>query len=73
MSAKLTVNCSSNGNISITAGTDIGASSNTVLVTVQDGTRSRDRQVTATITVSVVDKPGAPLLFPVSGQPAEAR
>lgn len=70
-SAKLTVNCSSNGNISITAGTDIGASSNTVLVTVQDGTRSRDRQVTATITVSVVDKPGAPLLSPVSGQPAD--
>ena len=65
------MNCSSNGNISITAGTDIGASSNTVLVTVQDGTRSRDRQVTATITVSVVDKPGAPLLSPVSGQPAD--
>ena len=41
---------------------DVGASTNTVLVTVQDGTKSKDREVTASITVSVIDKPEPPLL-----------
>ena len=43
---------------------DVGASTNTVLVTVQDGTKSKDREVTASITVSVIDKPEPPLLSP---------
>ena len=71
-SAKLTVaGCSGSGSLSITAAGDIGASTNTVVVTVQDATRTRERQVTATITVSVADRPEAPLLSPVAGKPAD--
>jgi neurocan core protein len=71
-SSKLTVSaCDSSGNISITAASDIGASSNTVLVTVQDGTKAKDREVTGTITISVIDKPEAPLLSPVAGEPQD--
>ncbi|MBW3081424.1 Ig-like domain-containing protein [Bifidobacterium saguinibicoloris] len=70
--AKLTVQCNSSGSIAITAASDIGASSNKVLVTVQDGTKSADRKVTGTITVSVIDKPDAPLLSPVDAKPQDA-
>lgn len=53
--------------IAVTAAKDIGASSTRVLVTVGDATGSADRQVTATYTFSVVDRPGAPILFPITG------
>ena len=61
--AKLTIaGCDASGNITIAVASDVGASTNTVLVTVQDGTKSKDREVTASITVSVIDKPEPPLL-----------
>lgn len=48
--------------ISVTAAKDIGASSTRVLVTIGDATGSADRQVTATYTFSVVDRPDAPII-----------
>lgn len=49
--------CDASGNVTIAVASDVGASTNTVLVTVQDGTKSKDREVTASITVSVIDSP----------------
>ncbi|WEV70135.1 Ig-like domain-containing protein [Bifidobacterium sp. ESL0775] len=69
--AKLKVDCGSKGSIGIHAAADIGASSNTVVVNVQDATKTKEREVSATITISVIDKPAAPLLSPVAGQPAD--
>ncbi|MBW3090975.1 Ig-like domain-containing protein [Bifidobacterium miconisargentati] len=69
-STKLTVDaCDPSGRISITAASDIGASTSTVLVTVEDGSKVKERQVTGTITVSVIDRPEPPLLSPVGGEP----
>jgi large repetitive protein len=65
-SAKLKVECGKSGSITINASEDIGASSNTVVVNVQDATKTRERQVSGTITLSVIDKPAAPLLAPYS-------
>ena len=67
-SSRLTVSCDGSGMVSVAAARDIGASVNRVLVTVQDATGSEDRQVTGTLTVSVVDRPQAPLLSPVDAQ-----
>lgn len=54
--------------ISVTAAKDIGASSTRVLVTIGDATGSADRQVTATYTFSVVDRPDAPSVSPIAGE-----
>ncbi|MDF7640389.1 Ig-like domain-containing protein [Bifidobacterium sp. ESL0784] len=70
--AKLKVDCGSRGSIGIHAAADIGASSNTVVVNVQDATKTKEREVSATITISVIDKPAPPLLSPVAGQPADS-
>ncbi|WEV42684.1 Ig-like domain-containing protein [Bifidobacterium sp. ESL0682] len=69
--AKLKVDCGAKGTIVIRAAADIGASSNTVVVNVQDATHTKEREVSTTITVSVIDKPAPPLLSPVAGQPAD--
>ncbi|KFI93975.1 fibronectin type III domain-containing protein [Bifidobacterium saguini DSM 23967] len=70
--AKLSVTgCGASGTIEISAASDIGASSNTVLVTVQDGTKTKEREVTGSITISVIDKPDAPLLSPIAGDPQD--
>lgn len=66
-SAKLTVDCPGNGMITITAAPDIGASTTHVIVTVRDATMTKEREVTGTISVSVTDKPEAPLLSPIAG------
>ena len=71
--AKFIVACPSNGVISITASSDIGASNNTVVVTVRDATRTRERETTGTINVAVSDKPDAPLLSAVSTKPQDGR
>lgn len=60
------------GNIAITVASNVGASTNTVFVTAQDDTRSKDREVTASIIVSVIDKPGPSLLSPVAGEPQDS-
>ena len=70
--SKLTVQCGADGVITVTAASDIGGSSNRVLVTVQDGTKSDERKVTGTVTVSVMDKPDAPLLSPVDAKPQDS-
>lgn len=70
-SAKLKVDCGASGSVTIHAASDIGASTNTVVVTVQDATKTRERQVSGTITLSVIDKPAPPLLSPVSGKPTD--
>lgn len=72
-SAKFIVTCPSNGVISITASSDIGASNNTVVVTVRDATQTRERETTGTINVAVSDKPDAPLLSAVSTKPQDGR
>ena len=69
--SKLTVDCPSNGVVSIRAASDIGASTNKVVVTVRDATKTKEREVTGTISVSVMDKPDAPLLSAVSGDPQD--
>ncbi|MCF2562378.1 fibronectin type III domain-containing protein [Bifidobacterium boum] len=71
--AKFIVACPSNGVISITASSDIGASNNTVVVTVRDATQTRERETTGTINVAVSDKPDAPLLSAVSTKPQDGR
>lgn len=68
---KLKVGCSAKGTISIRASADIGASSNTVVVNVQDATHTKEREVSATVTIAVIDKPDPPLLSPVAGMPAD--
>ncbi|WP_137657132.1 Ig-like domain-containing protein [Bifidobacterium moukalabense] len=70
-SARLMVDCPANGVISITAASDIGASTNHVIVTVRDATRTKEREVTGTISVSVTDRPEAPLLSPIAGDPQD--
>ena len=70
--SKLTVDCPSNGVVSIRAASDIGAN-------YQQGgrhpcanaTKTKEREVTGTISVSVMDKPDAPLLSAVSGDPQD--
>ena len=69
--AKITVQCGENGTITVSAAEDIGASTNIVLVSVQDATNSTAREVTGRIEVAVVDRPEAPLLSPVAGEPAD--
>lgn len=69
--SKLKIDCGSKGSIGIHAAADIGASSNTVVVNVQDATKTKEREVSATITISIIDKPAPPLLSPVAGQPAD--
>ena len=71
--AKFIVTCPSNGVISITASSDIGASNNTVVVTVRDATQTRERETTGTINVAVSDKHDAPLLSAVSTKPQDGR
>ncbi|PJM78696.1 Ig-like domain-containing protein [Bifidobacterium scaligerum] len=69
---KLTVTgCDASGRITIAAASNLGASSSNVIVTVQDGTKTREREITGTITVSVIDKPDSPLLSPVAGEPQD--
>ena len=67
-SSKLSVVCNASGAITISAAKNIGASSNKVIVTVEDGTGTEDRKVTGTITVSVADRPEAPLLSPIGAK-----
>ena len=69
--SKLTVDCPSNGVVSINAASDIGASTNKVIVNVRDATNTKEREVTGTINVSVMDKPDAPLLSPIAGDPQD--
>ncbi|KAB7787348.1 ATPase AAA [Bifidobacterium cebidarum] len=70
--SKLSVtSCASSGIIVIAAASDIGASSNTVLVNVSDGTKAKEREVTGNLTVSVIDRPEPPLLSPVAGDPQD--
>ncbi|NEG55843.1 Ig-like domain-containing protein [Bifidobacterium platyrrhinorum] len=68
---RLTVDCAESGDISITAPADLGASTNRVLVTVQDGTKAEERKVTGTITVAVIDRPEAPMLSPADAKPQD--
>ena len=61
--SKLTASHSGDGQVTIKTDRDIGASTNIVLVTVEDGTRDKDRRVSASITVSIVDRPQAPKML----------
>ena len=69
--SKLTVDCPANGVVSISAASDIGASANKVIVNVRDATNTKEREVTGTISISVMDKPDAPLLSPIAGDPQD--
>ena len=66
--SKLPVVCKISGSITIGAAKNIGASVNRVIVTVEDGTGAENRRVTGAITVSVVDRPEAPLLSPIDAK-----
>jgi large repetitive protein len=70
--AKIKIDCGSKGTIGIRVASDIGASSNTVVVNVQDATKTKEREVSTTISISVIDKPAPPLLSPVAGQPVDS-
>ena len=66
--AALTVDCSVNGTLTVSAADNAGALNSTVLITVRDATDNPDRQTTGRILISVIDRPSAPLLSPVSGK-----
>ena len=42
-----------------------------MIVNVRDATNTKEREVTGTINVSVMDKPDAPLLSPIAGDPQD--
>ncbi|OZG61267.1 ATPase AAA [Bifidobacterium lemurum] len=67
------VECGKSGMVDIHVASDIGASTTTVLATVRDGTDTREREVTAGITVAIVDRPEAPLLSAVAGAAENGR
>lgn len=69
--AKLSTRCDSSGSITVIASKGIGASRNKVIVAVEDGTGDKERRVTGTIVVSVVDRPQAPLLSPLAAKPRD--
>ena len=69
--SKLTVDCQPDGRVSIKAASDIGASTNKVIATVRDATKTKEREVSGIVSVSVVDRPEAPLLSAVSGSPQD--
>lgn len=66
-SSGLTVDCSADGTITVTAASDIGASTDTVVATLRDATNTKEREVTGTVNISVMDRPDAPLLSPIAG------
>ncbi|WP_236024482.1 Ig-like domain-containing protein [Bifidobacterium pluvialisilvae] len=69
--SRISVSYTAGGDLTITPASNIGASTNKVVVTVQDGTKDASRNVTAIVTVSIVDRPNPPLLSPVAGTPAD--
>ncbi|KAB8288798.1 ATPase AAA [Bifidobacterium ramosum] len=70
--SKLTVSgCAGTGPLTISASSDTGAFTSRITVTVRDGTAAAERQVSATIVISVADRPAPPLLSPVSGTPSD--
>jgi large repetitive protein len=66
-SSGLTVNCSADGMITVTAASDIGTSAGSVIVTLRDATNTKERETSGTVNVSVMDRPDAPLLSPIAG------
>ena len=42
-----------------------------MIVNVRDATNTKEREVTGTISISVMDKPDAPLLSPIAGDPQD--
>lgn len=70
-SSRLHVTSNDSGVVTIRAAQDIGTSTNKVLVTLQDATKSKERQVTGTITVAVVDRPSKPQVPPLDGKPQD--
>ena len=66
--SRLTATNLGNGRIAIKADRDIGASTNTILATVEDGSRDPGRRVTATITVGIIDRPQAPRMLAGAAQ-----
>lgn len=71
--SKLTASSKEDGRVTIKTDKDIGASTNTVLVTVEDGTRDKDRRVSAAIGVSIIDKPQAPRVLISSPRTGDGR
>lgn len=64
--------CSDSGTMTITAKTNIGAISSIARVSVRDGTAYKKREVAALITIAVIDRPGAPLISPLSDKPTDS-
>lgn len=66
--SRLTASNLGDGRIAIKADRDIGASTNTILATVEDGSRDPGRRVSATITVGIIDRPQAPRMLAGAAQ-----
>ena len=66
--SRLTASNLGDGRIVIKADRDIGASTNTILATVEDGSRDPGRRVSATITVGIIDRPQAPRMLAGAAQ-----
>lgn len=64
--------CSSTGRVSVMAEAETSAVTATVFLTVRDATMLREREVTGTLSVSVIDVPEPPLLSPIAGDPQDA-
>ncbi|MCT6810498.1 MAG: fibronectin type III domain-containing protein, partial [Bifidobacterium sp.] len=66
--SRLTATNLGDGRIAIKADRDIGASTNTILATVEDGSLDPGRRVSATITVGIIDRPQAPRMLAGAAQ-----
>ena len=66
--SRLTATNLGDGKITIKADRNIGASTNTIMATVEDGSQDPGRRVSATITVGIIDRPQAPRMLSGAAQ-----
>jgi hypothetical protein len=69
---ELHADCAANGRLRINASAAITAASRTLTVNVHDATRSKERQVSAIITISTIGRPDPPKLSSASAQAADS-
>lgn len=69
----LSVKWSASGTVSVTPSTSVKSLSGTILFTVTDATKAKNREVSAKVHVSVKNRPSAPRLSPVGGTAQDGR
>lgn len=71
--SKISVEWKPSGEVSITPTNNVGAINSIVVFSVRDATKSENRVVSATVHVSVTDRPAPPRLSPVTGAAQDSR